>query len=219
MARRLWLVVRACVPLIAVGIILAWFANLLWYEGEVSRFGGSPASARGGHFYLMSEGISSEVSRALWERMRLQRASIFPGAVLALLCFGYLVVFHAVPFFAGVRQGPAVADRVRAVRASGSLLTSRRFFGSIAGANLGFPVIVVEVFPGGITVRLPGKPPVAVLRAEVRGVDWWPKGRRVTINYVSPDVQGPLVLNDLYLYGQRARELRAALAELTDPQA
>jgi hypothetical protein len=137
------------------------------------------------------------VSRADWEHVRQHELSVWLCFPLALVSWGYLLLGHVFPFFMGLRRGEVVEERVRAVRASGEQLASGRCGGSIAGFNFNGPLLSVEVFPGGLTVRPFPLSPVAILAAEVRQVEaprqrW---GGRVEIAHVSPDMLSPLVLS------------------------
>lgn len=208
---------RTIVAVLAVLVPLAGFVDFFWFLGEVANYGGGPGPVRDGHYFLMNHGVYTEVSQAVWERLQLHEVTVFVLFPLALLSFAYLLVRHVMPALAGLRQGPVVDERVRAVRASGGILAGGRYAGSIAGFRLGFPAIEVSVYPGGLTVRLPGGRPWAILRAEVRHIE--SKRFRVTIDYVSPDAQGPLVLAGWPWSGERMRQLNAALAQLTESRA
>jgi hypothetical protein len=112
-----------------------------------------------------------------------------------VVCGWYWLIGHAFPQTMGMRQGEAVAERVRSVRASGMPLAARRCGGSIAGVGLGDPFLAVAVFPEGVIIRLFPRHPIAILKGELTRVGE-PKRYydRIQITHRSPDIVSPIVL-------------------------
>jgi hypothetical protein len=79
------------------------------------------------------------------------------------------------------------------VRASGPRLAAKTCAGNIGGAGLGGPFLFVEVFPGGVTVRLIFQEPIAILKEEVRKI--FPELGRYVIAHTSPDIASPVNLS------------------------
>lgn len=194
---RVLRVLRASLPYLAGLVIFVGMGNLLWYIGENLRFGGSALGGfvHAGHYYLALHGTNTEVSQAVWERIRLHEMSVLLSVPLVVFCAWYWLVGHFFPSMMGFHRGEAVAERVRMIQASGMPLASRRCGGNIAGIGLGGPFFAVAVYPNGITIRLFPQQPVAIRKAELVRVET-PKRRagRVQITHRSPDISSPVVL-------------------------
>jgi len=214
--------VRAWVRLLAVGlaalILLLWGVNVLWTLSLSAQYGGSALDGvvRDGRYYLAQHGIYTEVSQSTWEQIRLHKLVFWLGAPLAFISFGYLLFTLALPAKMGLRQGGVVDERVQAVRASGPRLAAKTCAGWISGVGLvgvglGGPFLYVEVFPGGLTVRLIFKEPIAILKEEVRKVMTELGG--YVIAHDSPDINSPVILSFV-----KGTALAAALDELAPDQ-
>jgi hypothetical protein len=213
---RIARVLKALSYYLAIVVILAGFADFAWVLGANNKYGGGALNGyvRDGHYFLGLHGDYTEVSRAIWEDIHAHEVALFLGWPLVLGCMFYLLVAGVLPWMAGLRRGEAVAARVRTVRSSGPLLARARCGGNVTGMSLGFPVIALELYPAGLTVRVALEPVVAILREELTRVDV-PKGRfgrRVELTYRSPDIQSPLALGL-----SRTNELVVALRRFTEP--
>lgn len=184
----------------AVLMVLAGATNFVWVLGANEKYGGGALNGfvRDGHYYLAQHGSYTEVSRAIWEDIRLHELALFLGAPLVFACFAYIVLGGVSPWIMGLRRGEAVTERVHAVRASGIVLARARCSGSVAGVGLGFPAaLAIELYPDGLAIRVMLEPTVAILKEELTRVEL-PKGRlgrRVEIAHRSPDIQPPLTLH------------------------
>jgi hypothetical protein len=187
---------RAIMISLAVLTTILWAVNFLWTLSLSAQYGGGALNGfmRDGHYYLSQHGSYTEVSQAIWERIRLHEIGLWLGAPLVVVCFGYLLFTVAFPAVMGLRKGPSVDERVEAVRASGERLAAKTCAGSIGGVGFGGPFILVEVFPAGLTVRVFLNRPIAILKEELRSITplrW----RRYVITYLSPDISSPIILN------------------------
>jgi len=207
--------VRAVAVGLAVLITLLWIGNFLWTLNLSAQYGGGALNGfvRDGRYYLGQHGAYTQVSQATWELLRLHELGIWLGAPLVVVSFGYLLFTVAFPATMGLRQGAAVDERVQAVRASGPRLAAKTCAGwiggvGLGGVDLGGPFLFVEVFPGGLTVRLIFKEPIAILKEEVRRImpEWW---RRYVIAHDSPDINSPVILSFV-----KGTALAAALDQL-----
>ncbi len=189
---------RASLPYIAGLVTVVGMGNFLWCFGENVQYGGSALSGfmRYGRYYLALHGSYTAVSQAVWEHIRLHVVSVLLSVPLIVVCGWYWLVGNVFPQRMGFRQGEVVAGRVRVVQTSGMSLASRRCGGSIAGVGPGRPFFAVAVFPGGMTIRLFPRQPVAILRTKLTRVEW-PKQRysgRVQITHRSSDISSPIAL-------------------------
>ncbi len=190
--------VRARLHPVALGlaalITLLWGVNFLWTLSLSAQYGGGALNGfvRDGRFYLAQHGTYTEVSQAIWEQIRLHELGIWLGIPFVVASFGYLLFTFAFPAIMGLRQGALVNERVQAVQASGERLAAGRCSGSIAGVSYGWPFLLVEVFPGGLTLRPFLQPPIAIRKDEVRRMTT--KWNRYEITHTSPDVTSPVVL-------------------------
>jgi hypothetical protein len=187
--------VRVSLPYLAFLITLLWMANFFWLFGESQALDGDTLNgmARDGHYYLGSHGTYREVSRAVWERLRLHELSVWLSLPPAPVCTWYWMVGHAFARMMGLHQGGAVVERVRAVRASGMRLAAGRCGGSIGGVGLGGPFLAVGEY---MTIRLFPRRPVAILKAELTRVEGSTGlfNREVRITHTSPDISSPILL-------------------------
>ncbi len=67
---------------------------------------------RDGHYYLSLQGSYTEVSAAIWERLRLHELIVIFSTPVAILCFVVFLFSAAFPAIAGMRRGPALDERV-----------------------------------------------------------------------------------------------------------
>jgi hypothetical protein len=206
--------VRAIAVSLAVLITLLWAVNFFWLIGLNVEYGGGALNGfvRDGHYYLGLHGTYTEVRQAIWEQIRLHEVGMWLGVPFIVVSFGYLLFSVAVPATVGLREGKLVEERVQAVRASGARLAAKTCAGWISGVGLGGvglggPFLFVEVFPGGLTVRLILKEPIAILKEEVRKV--FTEFGGYVIAHDSPDIASPVIL--FYVKGTA---LAAALDQL-----
>ena len=193
MTARAWL--RALSMGLAALFLLLWGINLVWTLSLSAEYGGSAldGAVRDGQYYLAQHGTYTAVSQAIWSQIRVHELVFRFGALVAFLCFAYLLFILAFPAVMGLRQGESVNDRVQAVRASGPQLAAKTCAGSVGGVGLGGPVLYIEVFPGGLTVRLIFQEPIAIRKEEVRKI-FLELGRYV-IAHTSPDIASPVILS------------------------
>lgn len=178
----------------AVVVVLAGAVNFLWLLAETEKARGSALHGfvHDGHYYLAQLSVP-----------------------LVFACYAYLLLGGVFPSVMGLRRGEAVTKRVQAVRASGMVLARASCSGSVAGVSLGFPAaLAIELYPDGLTLRVLLEPTVAILKEELRRVEV-PKGRlgrRVKLDYRSPDLQPPLKLSLA-----RTSDLVVALGRFMEP--
>ncbi len=192
---KLLRLLKAFIPYLLAAFALFYVGNLLWSISLMSHYGGSAlqGSAHDGHYYLFEHGSSVEVSKAVWENIRLHEMVLYISAIPGFGSFALLLLGDVFPMMMGLRRGPAVAERVVAVRASGEQLARKRCTGALANVGLGLPVIVVEIYPAGLLVQYFLSPPVAILKSELRSVtlkNW----DRLEIDHRSPDLGGVILL-------------------------
>ncbi len=192
---KLLRLLKALIPYLLAAFALFYFGNLFWSIGLMSHYGGSAlqGSAHDGHYYLFEHGSSVEVSKAVWENIRLHEMVLDISAIPGFGSFALLLLQYVFPAVMGLRRGPAVAERVAAVRASGEQLARERCMGTLANVSLGIPVIVVEVYPAGLLVQYFLSPSIAILRSELRSVTR-KKWNRLEIDHRSPDLGGVIRL-------------------------
>ena len=187
---------RAIMVSLAALITILWAVNFLWTLSLSAQYGGGALNGvvRDGHYYLSQHGSYTEVSQAIWERIRLHEIGLWLGVPLVVVSFGYLLFTVAFPATMGLRQGATVKERVREVRASGERLAAKICAGSIAGVRLGGPFIFIEVFPAGLTARVLFNQSIAILKEELRSIRTL-RWRRYEITYSSPDLlNSPIIL-------------------------
>ncbi|HEY7092989.1 MAG TPA: hypothetical protein VH393_07410, partial [Ktedonobacterales bacterium] len=124
---------RTIVVGLAVLITFLWAANFLWTMSLSAQYGGGALNGfvRGGRYYLSQHGTYTEVSQAIWERIRLHELGIWLGVPFVVASFSYLLFSLAFPAVVGLRQGDIVAERVQTVRSSGMRLAAKTCAGSI----------------------------------------------------------------------------------------
>ncbi len=215
---KLLRLLKALVPYLLAAFALFYFGNLFWSIGLMSHYGGSAmqGSVQNGHYYLFEHGSSVEVSKAVWENIRQHEMVLWISIIPGFGSFLLLLLGYVFPMVMGLRRGPAVAERVAAVRASGEQLAWERCMGSMANVSLGFPVIVIEVYPAGLLVKYFLSPPIAILRSELRSVTR-KKWNRLEIDHRSPDLGGVILLRnqpDSWL-DQALRQLTSVREEST----
>lgn len=199
---------------IAVGlatlITLLWAINFLWTLSLSAQYGGSALNGfvRDGHYYLGQHGTYTQINQATWELIRLHELVVWLGAPLVVISFGYLLFSVGFPRVIGLRQGEIVAERVRSVRASGTRIIAKTCAGSIGRVGLGGPFIFIEVFPGGLTVRIFLNQPIAILKREMHSN--FPGLGMYVITHTSPDIASPV-----HLYYVQGSALAGALDQLT----
>jgi hypothetical protein len=197
MLDRLMRALRSSLPYLAVLIALVWMGNFFWFVAESQQLGGSALNGgfvRDGHYFLALHGTSTEVTRAVWERVRLHELTVLVTLPLAVASMGYWLFGFLFPKLMRLRQGPVVDGRAQSVRTSGERLASGRCSGSIGGVSLGWPFLSVEIYPGGILIRtFPGRT-ATILTEELRRVEWQHRGNQVLIAHSSPDFTSPILL-------------------------
>lgn len=194
---KLLRLLKALVPYLLAACALFYIGNLLYSIGLMNHFGGSAmqGSVQNGHYYLFEHGSSVEVSKDVWENIRKHEMVMWISCIPGFGSFLLLLLGYVFPMVMGLRRGPPVEERVAAVRASGEQLASDRCAGSMANVGLGFPVIVVEVYPAGLLVQYFLSPPIVILRSELRSITR-KKWGRLEIDHRSPDLGGPIVLRN-----------------------
>lgn len=166
---------RNIAPYLAVMITLAWIVNFLWTLVLIERDGGSAA---------------------VWRLAPLHEHLLWWGLPLLVVSAAYLLVWNAFPALMGMRQGEEVTRRARDLAASGASLGMWWPGGSVCGVSLGWPLMRVEVFPGGLSVGIPLRQPAVILNDEIRGLTW--KTGRVIITHTSPDILSTVTINVLF---------------------
>jgi hypothetical protein len=180
---------------LAALFLLLWGVNAVWTFSLSAQYGGSSLDGvvRNGHYYLAQHGTYTPVSQAIWDQMRLHELGFRIGIPVAFICFCYLLLTLAAPAVMGLRQGESVHERVQAICASGPRLAAKTCAGNIGGVRLGGPFLFVDVFPGGLTVRLIFQKPIAIRKEEVREI--FSELGRYVIAHTSPDIASPVILS------------------------
>ena len=190
-------VVQDVLSLIAFLVVVLFAFSFCSMLAATGQFGGSALNGyvQAGHYYLNNHGTYTEVSKSVWDQVRMDELRVVVGIPVAALSFLYLLVSFLFPLFMGLRQGPSVIERMQSLRTSGEVLASVRSGGGVAGLKVGLPLLRVDVYPGGISIRPLLQQPVAILKAEIRRVEWADRGWTVEIDHRSPDIASPVALS------------------------
>jgi hypothetical protein len=107
---------QSWLPWLAMIAALVGFANFFWFAVESSALGGDALNGmvRGGHYYVGSHGVLTEVSEAQWYWSRSHAISVFGTHLLALVGLGFLL-FRV--FFPAILPSPSPDDAERLVAA------------------------------------------------------------------------------------------------------
>lgn len=195
---RMMRVLKPVSMCLATLVVLAGAVNLVWVLRATYKHGGAlDGFVRAGHYYLAQRGSYTEVSRAIWEDMRLHEQALPLGAPLVIACIAYILLAGVFPYYMRLRRGEAVNERVRAIQASGRLRARAKCAGIVGLVRLGVPrALAVGLYPAGLTLRVVLEPTVAIRKEELTRVAM-PKGffqPYLKIEHRSPDVQSPLEL-------------------------
>jgi hypothetical protein len=147
---------RSVLPYVAILAIVFGVANFAWFWWE-GFDKGVAATGRivDGHYFLNNRwaGTYTEVSRQAWDWSVFHGASIAATHALAIAGIAYLLFQFEFPARMGLRTNGEEAVRIAAIRSSGDRLALGRGSGWIGGVSFAGPLLVVEVYPGGIVVR------------------------------------------------------------------
>jgi hypothetical protein len=135
---------RPSLPYLALLVALLWMSNFFWFIAQSQQPGGSALNGgfvRDGHYFLALHGTYTEVTQAVWERVRLHELTVWVSLPLAVASMGYWLFGFLFPKLMHLRHGPVVDGRVQSVRTSGEWLASGRCTGSIGGVSWGAPLV------------------------------------------------------------------------------
>jgi hypothetical protein len=130
-------------------------------------------------------------------------------ATVAFLCglagFAYLLFQYAFPYLVAGKSREGAAERVAAIRASGTMLWAGDNGGAVGSLFASAGMMAIAVYPGGIVGKIRFMAPFAVLADEITDVRFG-RLQRIEIKHRAVDVQSPLML-----YGGRDSAQAAAL--------
>jgi hypothetical protein len=119
--------------------------------------------------------------------------------------FAYLLFQYAFPYLVAGRSRQGAAERVAAIRASGTMLWAGENGGAVGSLFASAGMMAVAVYPGGIVGKIRFMAPFAVMVDEITAVSFG-RLQRIEIKHRGVDVQSPLLL-----YGGRESAQAAAL--------
>jgi hypothetical protein len=186
-------------PYLALIAIVVGAVNFFWFFAESTALGGDALAgyASGGHYYVASHGVTSEVSRSVWEWSRIHALSILLTHPIAMAGLAYLAFRFGFPAkMAGRVSAPATRERVATIRRSGAALATARTAGQLGGLRFGGPLLAVAVLPAGILIKPVFMAEHAILATEVRGLRARRGlfGRGVEIDHAGLDSASPLIV-------------------------
>src|SRR5258707_1733960 len=116
---------------------------------------------------------------------------------LALLSMAYLVFRVVFPAAMGRQGATDATQREQVLRASGPALASADPGGQIGTLTMSWPLLAVQVFPGGILLKPTFMRSAAILKSEITGLRVKKVllgSRYVEVTYNASGVYSPLVL-------------------------
>jgi hypothetical protein len=158
----------AILPRLAGLCVFLGFINFFAFMATSTRAGGSALNGymQDNRYYLNNKGTYIEVSQALWKRQRLHEMSVFVTHPLTMFAMSYILRASLANTLYRAPQ-TAIAQTVATVRTSGSLLRAIDCAGSFGGVHASGPLIHVEIYPGGMLIKLPTLAPVALRGDEI----------------------------------------------------
>jgi len=191
--------VKRLLPILAVFAVLVGFANFAWFFIDSANLGGDALNGyvRDGHYFVVSHGDATEVSRATWEWSRFHATSVFVTHPLAILGGAYLAFTRGFPaMMAGRSSRESQASRAAWIRRAGPVLAFGRCGGQVGGVRYSDPLLMVSVAAAGIIVKPVFMAERSILTSEIRsiaarrGLFGW----RVEVAHEGVDAASPLVL-------------------------
>jgi hypothetical protein len=191
--------VRRVLPGLAIVAFFIGFANFAWFFIESVNLGGDGLNGyvRDGHYFVVSHGAATEVSRATWEWSRFHAMSIFVTHPLAILAGAYLAFSRVFPSMMAGRSSPeSRTSRAAWIRGTGPILAFARCAGQVGGVRYSGPLLMVSVAAAGIIVKPLFMAERSILTSEIRSIAARRGlfGRRVEVAHEGVDSGSPLVL-------------------------
>jgi hypothetical protein len=190
---------KRVLTVLAVLAFIVGLANFFWFYIESVNLGGDALNGfiRGGRYFLVSHGASTEVSRATWDWSRLHATSVFVTHPLAILGGAYLAFTRVFPsMMAGHSSAESRSRRASWIRAAGPILAFGRCGGQVGGLRYSGPLLMVSVAAAGIIVKPVFTAERSILTSEIRAIaarrrlfTW-----RVEVAHEGIDSASPLVL-------------------------
>jgi hypothetical protein len=165
---------KVALPYIAVLAIVFGVANFAWFWWEnFDRGVASTGRIVDGHYFLNNRWAATytEVSREAWDWSVFHGASIWATHALAIAGIAYLLFRFEFPARMGLTTKSEEAMRIAGIRASGDQLAKGRGSGWIGDVSFAGPLLVVEVYPGGIVVRPTFMAARAVPVTSIKGIE------------------------------------------------
>jgi hypothetical protein len=215
--------VKRALPVLALVAAVVGFANFVWFFIESVNLGGDALNGfvRDGRYFVVSHGVSTEVSRATWEWSRFHASSIFITHPLAMVGAAYLAFTRVFPsMMAGRSSTESQASRAVWIRGTGPILAFGRCAGQVGGVRYSGPLLMVSVAAAGIIVKPVFMAERSILTSEIRsiaarrGLFGW----RIEVAHEGIDAASPLVLyvHPDHPVAQAIRDLGARPVPLTD---
>jgi hypothetical protein len=193
--------VNRILPILAVAAFVIGFANFSWFFFESVNQSGDALNGfvRDGHYFVVSHGSATEVSKATWDWSRFHALSVFVTHPLAILAAGYLAFSRALPTMMAGRSSPeSQARRAAWIRAAGPILAFGRCGGLVGAVRYSGPLLMISVAAAGFIVKPTFMSERSVLTSEIRsiaarrgilGLGW-----RVVVDHEGVDSSSPLVI-------------------------
>jgi hypothetical protein len=205
---------RRKVKYAALVIVPAGFLNFFWFVAESSTLGGDGLNGyiRAGHYFVVSHGTATEVSRSAWEWSRLHASLTFLSWPLVLASMAFLSFGYFFPLFSSSAASETVVDGiVAAIRASGPLLATGSPGGRLGDMSMSRGMLSIDVYPGGIVLRPRWGRVQAVATSDI--VEVRPRrvgfSRGMEIHHAGVGARSPVVL-----YGATDSDVTRALSSI-----
>lgn len=186
---------------VAAGLALVLFvlgiANFIWLFAESSALSGDGLNGyeKDGHYYVMSHGTATEVSREDWQHSRLHVLSLCITHPLAMAAAAYLLFQIVFPLVLYRASRETLAQTAQLVRQSGPPLATAWSSARIGSLNFRGPLLQIAVYPGGFWLQPLLMAACAIPTAEIRAVT-----RRggllggLEISHTSRQIAGPIIV-------------------------
>jgi hypothetical protein len=191
--------VRRILPYLVLLAVFAGIGNFTWFVAEAKSVGDAlNGYESGGRYFVYRQPGYTEVSRATWEWLRFHGISMIATHLLAMAAAAYLLFQFDFP---GLMKGKitpdAMAERARAIEASGPLLASAKSGGRIGGLGFSGSLLKASVYPGGIVVKPVFMATRTILAPEISSVT--PArmfvSQTLEIRHAGVDSRSPLILS------------------------
>lgn len=202
-------------------VIVLAFITFLWFMSSSLNIKGDAinGSEAGGHFYVSSHGVNTEVPESIWRQNRFLGQVMCVLWPLALLSMGYLLFRYFFPavMFGGnhTKYAEELKRTVESVSTSGSPLASVSCSGQLGGIYIRGPLMSATVYPSGVRLSTIFSSPTALQTDEIKQVvykrGFWQKG--IEIQHRSHNISGKVVLDGVSEDSDFARALNGIVGQ------